>query len=174
MNIPEVPMSARCLQWVAPILLAGFVFNGTASSADEKEIPKKVMDALKAKFPKAEIHKWTKEKEGDAVVYDIEFKENGRKCEADIKEDGTYVNYEREIAAKDLPKAVTDAVEKKYPKATMKEIMEIMEVKGKDDKLEGYEIVLVTADKKEVEVTIAPDGKVLEDSTEEKKKEEKK
>jgi preprotein translocase subunit SecD len=174
MNIPEVPMSARRLQWVAPVLLAAFVFTGTASSADEKEIPKKVMDALKAKFPKAEIHKWTKEKEGDAVVYDIEFKENGRKCEADIKEDGTYVNYEREIAAKDLPKAVTDAVEKKYPKATMKEIMEIMEVKGKEDKLEGYEIVLVTADKKEVEVTIAPDGKVLEDSTEEKKKEEKK
>jgi preprotein translocase subunit SecD len=174
MNIPEVPMSTRCLQWVAPVLLAGFVSTGIASSADEKEIPKKVMDALKAKFPKAEIHKWTKEKEGDAVVYDIEFKENGRKCEADIKEDGTYVNYEREIAAKDLPKAVTDAVEKKYPKATMKEIMEIMEVKGKEDKLEGYEIVLVTADKKEVEVTIAPDGKVLEDSTDEKKKEEKK
>ena len=35
--------------------LAGLVLTGTASSADEKEIPKKVMDALKAKFPKAEI-----------------------------------------------------------------------------------------------------------------------
>ena len=112
-------------------------------------------------------------KEGDAVVYDIEFKENGRKCEADIKEDGTYVNYEREIAAKDLPKTVTDAVEKKYPKATMKEIMEIMEVKGKDDKLEGYEINLVTADKKEVEVTVAPDGKILEDTGAEKPKDKK-
>jgi len=167
-------MITRFLHWVAPALLAGLVLTGTASSADEKEIPKKVMDALKAKFPKAQIDKWTKEKEGDAVVYDIEIKENGRKCEADIKEDGTYVNYEREIAAKDLPKAVTDAVEKKYPKATMKEIMEIMEVKGKEDKLEGYEIVLVTADKKEVEVTIAPDGKVLEDSSEEKKKKEEK
>src|SRR6476469_6409090 len=75
MNILEDPMIARCLQWVAPILLAGFVLTGTASSADEKEIPKKVMDALRAKFPKAQIDKWTKEKEGDAVVYDIEFKE---------------------------------------------------------------------------------------------------
>ena len=167
-------MSARCLQWLAPALVAGLVLTGTASSADEKEIPKKVMDALKAKFPKAEIQKWTKEKEGDAVVYDIEFKEGTRKCEADIKEDGTYINYEREVAAKDLPKAVVEAVEKKYPKATMKVIMEIMEVKGKDDKLEGYEIELETADKKEVEVTVAPDGKILEDSTEEKKKEEKK
>jgi hypothetical protein len=113
------------------------------------------------------------EKEGDAVVYDIEFKEGDRKCEADIKEDGTYVNYEREVAAKDLPKAVTEAVEKKYPKAKMTEIMEIMEVKGKQDKLEGYEIVLKTADNKEVEVAIAPDGKILEDSTDPPKKEEK-
>jgi len=172
----EVSMIARAL-WFAAVLAVAALVTPAASAQDKlklDEIPKKVMDALKARFPKAEIHKWTKEKEGADVVYDIEFKENGRKCEADIKEDGTYVNYEREIAAKDLPKAVTDAVEKKYPKATMKEIMEIMEVKGKEDKLEGYEIVLVTADKKEVEVTIAPDGKVLEDSTEEKKKAEKK
>jgi len=69
-----------------------------------------------------------------------------------------------------LPKAVTEAVEKKYPKATLKEVMEVTEVKGKEEKLEGYEINLVTADKKEVEVTIAPDGKVLEDSSEKKEK----
>ena len=48
------------------------------------------MKALKARFPKAKIDKWTKEKEGDDVVYDIEFKQERRKCEADIKEDGSY------------------------------------------------------------------------------------
>src|SRR5262249_5161441 len=93
-----------------------------------------------------------------------------RKCEADIKEDGTFINYEKEIAAKDLPKAVTEAVEKKYPKAKMKEVMEINEVKGKDEKLEGYEIVLETADKQEVEDTVAQDGKIREDAGEKKEK----
>jgi hypothetical protein len=34
-------------------------------------------------------------------------------------------------------------------------------VDGKDV-LEGYEIVLETTDRKEVEVTVAPDGKILE------------
>lgn len=34
--------------------------------------------------------------------------------------------------------------------------------------LEGYEVVLVTADKKEVEVMVAPDGRILEDSGDEK------
>jgi uncharacterized membrane protein YkoI len=165
----------RCV-WV--VVLAAFVqltpARGQDTAKDVDKIPKKVMEALKAKFPKAAIHKWTMEKEGDVVVYDIEFKEGDRKCEADIKVDGTYINYEREVAAKDLPKAVTDAVEKKYPKAKMMEIMEIMEVKGNEDKLEGYEIVLQTGDNKEVEVTIAPDGKILEDSTDPPKKEEKK
>jgi Putative beta-lactamase-inhibitor-like, PepSY-like len=175
-RLVEVPMIARRLGVVvglAALLVLAPVSRAEDKAKDVDKIPKAVMDALKAKFPKAEIHKWTKEKEGDAVVYDIEFKEGDRKCEADIKEDGTYINYEKEIAAKDLPKAVTEAVEKKYPKAKFKEVMEITEVKGKDEKLEGYEIVLETADKKEVEVTVAPDGKILEDSGEEKKKEKK-
>jgi hypothetical protein len=128
----------------------------------------KVMDALKAKFPKAQIHKWTREKEGDIVVYDIEFKQEGRKFEADIKEDGTIHDWEKEIAAKHLPKAVKTAVETKYPKSTPKEIMAVTAVKDGEDSLEGYEIVLETADKKGVEVTVAPDGKILEDSGEKK------
>ena len=42
------------------------------------------MDALLAKFPKAKIDKCTKAKEGADIVYDIEFQQEGRKCEADI------------------------------------------------------------------------------------------
>jgi uncharacterized membrane protein YkoI len=151
----------------------------TAASAQDKKdkldldkIPMKVMYSLKTRFPRAEIHKWTKEKEGDVVVYDIEFKQRDQKYEADIKEDGTILNWEMEIPAKDVPVAVKTAVDKKYPKAKWKEIMQITEVKNGKEMLEGYEIVLETADKKEVEVTVAPDGKILEDSTDAKKKEE--
>src|SRR5262245_54094539 len=155
-------MIARRLACVVAVMV-GLVLAVSAQDVDK--IPKKVMDALKAKFPKAVIHKWTKEKEGNDVVYDIEFKENGRACEADIKEDGTFINYEKAIAEKDLPKAVREAIEKKYPKATLKEIMEETEVKGKEEKLSAYEVVLETADKKSVEVRLSPDGKILEDSS---------
>src|SRR5262245_19488106 len=77
----EVTMNARRLSWLAGGLavavLAGLVFGAIAQdqAKDVDKIPKKVMDALKSKFPNAIIHKWTKEKEGDDVVYDIEFKE---------------------------------------------------------------------------------------------------
>lgn len=84
---------------------------------------------MKAKFPKAEIHKWTKEKEGDIVVYDIEFQQEDRKFEADIKEDGTIHNWEKQIPVKDLPDAVRKAVETKYPKAALKEVLAITAVK---------------------------------------------
>jgi len=148
------------------------------SRADEEtvpqdKIPKAVMDALLGKFPKAKIDKCTKEKEGDDVIYDIEFKQEGRKCEADITEKGVYINYEKEIAAKDLPKGVVDAVNNRYPNAKMKEIMEETEVKGNKEKVVAYEIVLKTGDKKEVEVKVSTEGKILEDSGAEKPKEKK-
>jgi Putative beta-lactamase-inhibitor-like, PepSY-like len=147
-----------------------FMVIGTAEVRSQEEavpqdkIPKAVMDALLAKFPKAKVDKCVKEKEGGDTIYDIEFKQEGRNCEADIKEDGIYLNYEKAVAARELPKAVRAAIEKRYPKATLNEVMEETEVKGRDEKLSAYEVVLVTADKKDVEVRLSPDGKVLEDT----------
>ncbi len=128
------------------------------------EIPQVVMDALKAKFPEAEIDKWEEEEEGDIVLYDIEFKQQGQKFEADIKEDGAIHNWEKEIASEDLPEVVRLAAEKTYPNAVLRVIMMITAVVDGQDALEGYEINLQTADNKEVEITVAPDGTILEDS----------
>jgi hypothetical protein len=142
---------------------------GGESGADylaQDTIPGVVMDALKARFPAAEIRKWTRESEGGEVLYDIEFVQDGRKCEADIKGNGTYINFEKEIAFADLPETVMRAVEAKYPMATLQEIMEITAVDGARETLEGYEVVLETADKKQVEVTVAPDGRIIEESRE--------
>src|SRR4051794_18899490 len=168
---------AALLAAVAVVLLAprvGAEDKDKKDKLDLDKIPKKVMAALKAKFPKAEIHKWTKEKEGDAEVYDIEFKIGDRKYEADIKEDGTIVNWEKEIALKDLPRAVTAAIEKKYPRSKLKDAMEITDVKDKKETPGGYEVNLVTADKKDVEVTVTAEGKITEDSSEKKEKDKKK
>jgi hypothetical protein len=135
---------------------------------DLHKIPKSVMDALTAKFPRAEIRKWTKETEDGVVLYDIELKQDGRNFEADIKEDGTFHNWEKEIEARELPDVVKKAVEKKYPKSTLKMSMAITAVTNGKDSLEGYEIIVETADKSEVEVTVGPDGKILEDSGDKK------
>ena len=146
------------------LLLGAGVLRAQEEAVPQGSIPKAVVDALLAKFPKAKIDKCTRAKEGSEIIYDIEFKQEGRKCEADIKESGAYVNYEKAIGAKDLPRTVRDAIAKRYPKATLQEVMEETEVKGKDEKLSAYEVVLLTADRKEVEVRVSPDGGILEDT----------
>ena len=149
------------------------VWAGTAAqekgSSTPNQMPKKVTDALTAKFSMAEVDKWTKEEEGGSLVYDIEFKQDGLKFEADIFGDGTIHNWEKAITTKDLPAAVTKTVEKKYPKAVIKEIMAVTAVNKGKEEIEGYEIVLEKSKNEEVEVTVAPDGTILEDPGDEKK-----
>jgi len=161
-------MTARCVAALFTIAAVSFVALGAMAqdgkSPGADKIPKKVMDGLKAKFPKAEIQKWTKETEGGIVVYDIEFKQEGRKLEADIKEDGSIHNWERAITAKDLPVAAMKAVQKRYPGSKIGEVMAITEVKAGKETSGGYEVVLETAGKKTVEVTVTSNGKILEDA----------
>jgi hypothetical protein len=128
------------------------------------KIPKKVMDALNARFPGAIIETWTVEKEANRELYDIEFRQKGRKMEADIYGDGSLHNWEREIAVKDVPLAVTKAVGGRYPKATPVVAMVVTAIASGKEALEGYEIVLKTGDGGEVELTVAPDGTILEDA----------
>jgi hypothetical protein len=88
--------------------------------------------------------------------------------------DGKIVEIEKEISAKALPKAVAEALEEKYPEATYRKVEEVIKVKNGEEKLEYYEVLLVTAEKnnkKTFEVEIAPDGKILKVEDKNKKKE---
>jgi hypothetical protein len=123
------------------------------------QLPKKVLEAVKSWFPEPEFTSLTKETTDGKVVYDLEFKYKGRKYEMDIKEDGTVLEIEKEVAPKDLPKAVTQALKDKHPKAKIKEAMEVNLVNGKNLKLDHYEIILETDAGKSMEVTVSPDGK---------------
>jgi hypothetical protein len=149
----------------ALVLLAGTqaraedATTGTKLKAKTQALPAAVRATLKERFPGAKIRKWSKEKEGDIVAYDIEFKQKGRKLEADIAEDGKILNWEKTIPLEDLPEAARTAVEKKHPGAKVKEVMECIEVKDGKDVLEGYEVVI----QKTIEMTVAADGKVLEE-----------
>jgi uncharacterized membrane protein YkoI len=146
--------------------MLGLVVAGAAARADDKKVPldkvpAKVMAAIKARFPGADVTSVEKEIENQEVVYDIELKHQGRKYEMDIKEDGTVMEIEKEVAAKDVPPAVTKAIAAKYPKSTVKEVMEVNKVKGKTETPDHYEVTIETADKKTREVEVSLDGKTV-------------
>jgi Putative beta-lactamase-inhibitor-like, PepSY-like len=126
------------------------------------KLPPKAAATLKARFPAATVTSLTKTIENRQVVYDIEMTQGGRKHEMDVTEEGVIVNFENEIAVKDLPPAVMRAVQAKYPKCTFKEAMEVLVIKDQKDVLDEYEVLIVTANKKEVELAVSPDGKRIE------------
>jgi hypothetical protein len=137
------------------------------------KLPKPIIEVLKKKFPKAELVEASKEIEDGKTEYEVTIKDDGKKIDVTLTAEGTILGMEKEMAAKDLPKAVTDTLESKYAKATYKTVEAVIKIKDGKETLEHYEVLLITADKKKVEVVVTVDGKITK--TEEKKgdKEEK-
>jgi uncharacterized membrane protein YkoI len=125
------------------------------------DVPKPVLDAVKARFPGAELTEAEKEVEGDETVYEIELKHKGQEYAVSLTPAGKILEIEREVEIKDLPKAVAEALAKKYPGAKLEEAEEVTA----GDK-RTYEVEVVLADKKELEVTLDAQGKILETKTE--------
>jgi hypothetical protein len=148
----------------ALVLLLGLASGQEGESkVDLNKVPKAVKAAIKARFPDAKINNASTEKDGDKTVYELAIVNKGQKIDVTLTPEGQIVTMEKEIALKDLPKAVAATLHSKYPKADLKIIEEVWHVKGKQEKLEYYEFLLTTAAKKTVEVEIAPDGKFLKE-----------
>lgn len=163
---------------VAAVVAVALVVTG--GRADEEKLPldklpKAVSEAVKKRFPKAELVEAAKEtsKDGDKekVEFEVTLKDGGTKIDVMLTPDGKITLIEKEIAAKDLPKAVTDALDGKYPKATLKVVEEVIKVTDGQEALDFYEVLLVTAEKKTFEVKLTAAGKITEteEKTEEKK-----
>jgi uncharacterized membrane protein YkoI len=147
------------------------VMAGIAAKADDDKeekvpldkVPKAVLKAVKAKFNGAELVSAQMERGDGKVLYEINLKDKGHTVDVSVTPDGKIVSIERTIAAKDLPRPVAQAINSKYPKAEYKRIEEITEG-GKT----SYEVLLVTADNKTIEVVLDRDGKIVKEETKDK------
>ncbi len=144
-----------------------------AAWADEKvdldKVPKAVVDAVKARFPDAEIKGAEKETEEGKLYYEIEILNKKEEMDVELTTDGAITEIEKDVDYKDLPKAVSQALEAKYPKAEFDEVEEVTKVDKKTEKLAYYEVQVKTADKKHYEVQVDPDGKIVNEEKKDKK-----
>ena len=70
----------RGTSWLAGAFIAALLAltmapsSAVCAGADQQQdtIPTRVLDAVKARFPGAEVEKWDREEEGGFVIYDIE------------------------------------------------------------------------------------------------------
>lgn len=157
--------------------------DGEEAVAIDK-LPKAVVDSIRKMFPDAELTKATKEvvkeeeedndddddkaadtkddgkeedkdeQEESKVVYEVTLSQKGHVIDATVEEDGEIEEVERSIDLKELPKIVTDALARKFPKSTLKSAEAIYEVEDGEMELEGYEVILTSADGKEIEADI--------------------
>ena len=126
------------------------------------DLPKAIADAVKKRFPKAELVEATREIEkGKTTEYEVTVRLNGKEIDITLTPDGAITDLVKEITAKDLPKAVAAALMKRFPKATYTSYHQIISVTKGRETTDHYEVELETAGKKVFEVEIAPDGKFI-------------
>jgi hypothetical protein len=158
-----IPVLGLCLAFAAGTLFA----DEPEKKVDLKKVPAAVKKAVKKAFPDGKIVSVSTEKEKGELVYEVQLKVKKQNVDATFTPDGKLVSVEKEITVADLPKAVKDALDKRYPKATVKKVEDVRITAG-DKKF--FELLLVTQDKKTVEVKFAPDGKLLDEDFKGKKK----
>lgn len=136
------------------------------------KLPKAITEALKAKFPKAEMKEAEKATADKKTTYEVRLMQNEMTIDVNLNEDGTITAYEKAIALKDLPKVITDAVAEKFPKGKAKSAELFYTVTDGKDKLDYYEL-MIEIDGKTIEVEILESGKLKADEKKEDKKDKK-
>jgi hypothetical protein len=130
---------------------------------DVADLPKAVTEAIKKRFPKAEIKSAEKGEEDEKPIFEAGIKSDGHNIDVTLTPDGDILSFEKTVKENELPKAVKESLGEKYPHATIKLVEEVWE----NDKLTGYEATVVTADKKKIAVTFDPAGKLVEEEKDE-------
>jgi len=137
--------------------LACFIFSfatiGCSQKVNEKDVPGAVKTAFTNKFSGASDVKWEKE---NKTELEATFKINNNDVSANFKLDGSWVETETTIPFNQLPAAVTNAVNTKFPGA----------VYGRTEKIEkpGNKIfyeVNITLNGKKKELELDPNGVII-------------
>jgi len=138
---------------VAAGLVSGGIWSAWAAETSENlaSLPAGVRAAFEALRPGETPTEVEKEIEDGKVVYEAEYR--GAKGDADITvdADGKLVVTKTKVKAKDLPEAITKAVQTQYKGATIKE--------AESTNLGYYELDLRVNGKK-VEIVVQDDGTV--------------
>lgn len=154
-------MSAFVRWSMSAIVLA--LLAGADEKAQVEKAPDAVTATIKARFPDAEITSVEKYTEDDEVYYDVELKQKDQKYELDLQADGTLLEIDKDIPAKDVPEACAKAIEAKYPKATVTSAQAVSIVDDKNETLTRYDVSIALPDKTTRDLEVAVDGSSVEE-----------
>ena len=131
-------------------------------------MPAVVKDALKAKFPKAEVVSAEKGDVDGTKVYEFKLKQGDKEWEVAFTPDGKFHSSEEPLKEAELPAKVKDAFKKKYGDVKILTIEK--ETTGEGERARVVFEIVFEKDKDKFEAQFDPDGKFLgEEKVKEKK-----
>jgi len=152
----------------------GKVISKKSEEAKEKKktialdkAPKPVQETVLKEAGKNEVKEIVKITKGDKTVYEAEWKEKDKSVEILVSPDGKIVSVTKQTAIDDVPKVVKETMLKEAGGNTIEDV----EVITEGDKT-TYEAEW-TDNGKEVDLKVAPDGKVITKNTGESEEKEK-
>lgn len=149
---------------IAATIALGWV-AGLARADEEKvpldKVPAAVLKTVKDKYPGATIKEASKEVDKGKTTFEVAIEHEKKALDLALKADGTLLEIEQAIAAKDLPTKVADALKKKFPGGKIDRAEKITSFEDGKEETE-YEVVVAEPGKKAVEVVVEPDGTIEE------------
>jgi hypothetical protein len=145
--------------FIVTVMLLLIIVSTQAQHLKTNEIPQKVQQGFKNKFPEVKKVKWSKENTDE---FEAEYKINGIEKSSNFDKDGQWLVTETEIKSEQLPVAVMAVIKKDFSDFKIEEA-------EKAETASNQLFYEVTLEKKEsnLEVKFSPEGKII--SKEEKK-----
>ena len=150
----KTPLLIPCLLGLAIISAAA---AGAEKKLTEQQVPKPVLEAFHKAFPQAADVKFEVESKGGKPVYEVEFNDQGVEREASYSASGGLLETEEQIKPEALPAAVTEAIKKAHPQATVVEAEKILK---SDGSLIGFEVEIKDGGKT-LEIHLDHTGKII-------------
>ena len=152
------------MKYVLTLALAGLLLSAPALLAEDQpvtkaDLPSAIIKAFETANPGAVVTEYGKETVDGKVRFEIEIKITGGEKDFVYLADGTLLQTEEDMPIKDLPKSVSDALKKAYPKGEIDEADKI--IRGATIE---YQVGLEVGDT-EYELVVTSDGTIISRKT---------
>lgn len=146
----------RLAQFALVIVVSGF--SGSVLGQEQKisanNVPPAVINAFKSSYPDATIKGFAREKKNGKVFYEIESKDGDVGRDVLYNSDGSVAEIEETVATSDLPAAIRESINSKYPNAVITKAEKTIQ----GEKV-GYEVI-ARQGKKRISLEFDADGNV--------------
>jgi hypothetical protein len=152
----------------AMLIVAAQIANADGQEIPVAKLPKLVTKILEAKYTAADLVKAYKEVEQDETFFTVVLKYKKAEYEVTITAEGEIIETAKILTAKELPDAVTKALQQKYRNSKVKEAAEVRE--PGQTPARTYHVELVTSQNVALEIVLDVQGKILQENLKQDKK----